>query len=140
MFFKPQERSQIRSHLVRSDTSVLRINPIQDSGCAAILALSSGYLTAECIEACRRAVRRALKKVAKLRICARSYLPLTQKPSEVRMGKGKGKIKRHVYPVRQGKVIFEVSGVSAAKGKVALARIQSKIHVPTRIVSLVDRA
>lgn len=137
--FKPAERKNKRTHVVLPCSSSPISASFKETTFAAVVALTHGYLTADCVEACRRIVRRAVKKAAKMRISANPFLPLTTKPAEVRMGKGKGKIDYHVYPVSKGKVLFELSGIPFQRGKVALARTQSKLPFETRIVKLFDR-
>lgn len=136
--FKPQERKQRRIHMVLPGP-VVPAPHLADSGSSALLSLAEGFLTADCIEACRRTVRRAVKRSAKLRIRLRPFLPLTTKPSEVRMGKGKGKVDDHVYPVSKGRLLFELSGVPSRKGRYALKKVQNKIPFGTRLVVLNDR-
>lgn len=105
----------------------------------ALIALSSGFLSSSCIEACRRVVRRTVKRIAKLKLRLRPFLPVTAKPAEVRMGKGKGKIDAHVYPVTKGSILFELNGVNFDRGRLALRKTQSKLPFSSRLVSLYDR-
>lgn len=137
LVFKPQEKKQKRIHMVTPGRTCGK--KFHETGGIAVIALSSGFLSADCIEACRRVVRRAVKRVAKLKLRLRPFLPLTSKPAEVRMGKGKGKIERHVYPVSKGSLLFELNGVSSYKGRIALKKTQSKLPFPSRLVFLHDR-
>lgn len=137
--FKPQEKKTKRVHFVKPSPMSHSTHFKNSENSAAIIAIGSGYLNAKCIEACRRVVRRAVKRTAKLRICLNPFLPVTTKPSEVRMGKGKGKIDRHLYPVPKGKVIFELSSRDLFKCKAALRKTQSKLPFDTRLAILNDR-
>jgi len=76
--------------------------------------------------------------MAKLRFCLNPFLSITEKPSEVRMGKGKGKVEYHVYPVAKGKILFELAGIPWYKGKPALKRSQVKLPIKTKIIVLRD--
>jgi large subunit ribosomal protein L16 len=135
--FKPQEKKQKRVHMVLPG----RINTkkFYESEGLALIALSSGFLSSKCIEACRRVVRRAVKRAARLKLRLRPFLPVTAKPAEVRMGKGKGKIDDYLYPVTKGSILFELNGVGFYKGKLALRKTQSKLPFPSRLISLYDR-
>jgi len=90
----------------------------------------TAYLSFAELEAARRAIKRASKKALKNRIFLRAYpfLYLTRKPSEVRMGKGKGiKLRDKVCPVNCGKVIFELRQVPKRIGIFALLLAKKKI-------------
>jgi large subunit ribosomal protein L16 len=100
--------------------------------------MESGLIRENAIEAARKAVRKAVRKAAKLRFCLNPFLGVTEKPSEVRMGKGKGKLEYHAYPVAKGKILFELTGIPWYKGKVALKRGQVKIPLKTKVIILKD--
>lgn len=105
----------------------------------AIKALQYGKITSNQIEAARRAIRKITKKVGKVYIRVYPFLPLTKKPAEVRMGKGKGsKIRAWVYPVKPGKTVFEISGVSKTIAMLALASAIEKLAVKCKIINLLD--
>ena len=78
----------------------------------ALIAQESIHLTAHQIEATRQVINRYLKRKGKIWIKAFPDFPVTAKPTEVRMGKGKGAIKEWVCRVRKGKILFEVDGVA----------------------------
>ena len=77
-----------------------------------MIAQESIHLTAHQIEATRQVINRYLKRKGKIWIKAFPDFPVTAKPTEVRMGKGKGAIKEWVCRVRKGKILFEVDGVA----------------------------
>jgi len=105
----------------------------------AIKSLEYGKITASQIESARRAVRKITKKSGKIFIRVYPYLPLMKKPAEVRMGKGKGsKIRAWVYPVRPGKTIFELVGVSKILAQIALEAAIEKLSVKCKIINLID--
>lgn len=78
----------------------------------AIKAVERGRLTARQIEAARRALTRHIKRGGKVWIRVFPDKPITQKPLEVRQGKGKGNVEYWVAPIQPGRVLFEVEGVS----------------------------
>lgn len=71
-------------------------------------AVSKGMVTKEALEAARKAIKRVIKKNGQLLTRGKAFLPITSKPSEVRMGKGKGKISNYVYPAKIGNILFEI--------------------------------
>ena len=74
--------------------------------------MNYGKLTYKQIEACRRTIRRGLKKLGFLFIRVFTGTPVTKKPSATRMGKGKGSISYRVAIIKKGQIIFEISGVN----------------------------
>lgn len=100
----------------------------------------NAYLSFAELEAARRSIKRTSKKSLKNKIFLRAYpfLYLTRKPSEVRMGKGKGvKLRDKVCPVNYGKVIFELHNVPKRIGTFALLLAKKKLSIPTQIVKKV---
>jgi large subunit ribosomal protein L16 len=99
-----------------------------------------GRLTESQLEAARRAIKRVLKKKGQLDLRVFPSIALTKKPTETRMGKGKGnKVKEWVYPVRPGKILFELSDVSKLKAKTAFHLAAPKLSVKVRAFCLQDR-
>jgi len=92
-------------------------------------------LSKEEIEAARRVIRKAVKKRGKVLVRSQAFFPQTRKPSETRMGKGKGKIKNYIVPVRPGKVLFEIRGVTPLMAKSALLQAANKLRVEVGLVS-----
>jgi large subunit ribosomal protein L16 len=92
------------------------------------------------IEAARKSIRRRLKKKGVLIVRAFAFLPLTKKPAEVRMGKGKGnRIRKVVYPVRPGQVLFELKNVSPATAVGALSSAIIKLSVKAKVFGWIRR-
>jgi large subunit ribosomal protein L16 len=102
-------------------------------GCFGLVAQESVLLTAFQIEATRQVINRYLKRKGKIWINVFPDVPLTSKPTEVRMGKGKGAVKYWVCRVKQGKVLFEVDGVSEQRILDALKAAQKKLPIKTYI-------
>ena len=97
-------------------------------------AVGRGRITARQIEAARRALTRKVKRGAKVWIRIFPDKPITKKPLEVRMGKGKGAPEYFVAVVRQGRIMFEVSGVPIAVAKEALRLAAQKLPVKTKFI------
>jgi large subunit ribosomal protein L16 len=100
-----------------------------------IVSTQCGWITARQIEAGRIAISRHLKKAGKLWIRMFPDKPITKKPIETRMGKGKGNVEEWVCVVKPGRVLYEVHGVSEDLAREALRRASRKLPVITRFVS-----
>lgn len=99
-------------------------------------ALEPGWVSARQIEAARRAIVHALKRRGKVWIRIFPDKPVTQKPAETRMGKGKGDVEFWVAVVKPGRVMFEVGGgLSEEAAKEALNLAAYKLAIKTKIVT-----
>lgn len=103
------------------------------NGKFALIAQESIHLTAHQIEATRQVINRYLKRKGKIWIKAFPDFPVTAKPTEVRMGKGKGAIKEWVCRVRKGKILFEVDGVADQRVIEAFQAARKKLPLRTLI-------
>ena len=101
-------------------------------------ALRSGFITARQIEAARVAMTRHAKRGGKVWIRLFPDKPMTQKPAETRMGKGKGNPEFWVAVVKRGRVLYEMEGVEPEVAKEALRLAAHKLPIPTRFVSRED--
>ncbi len=101
----------------------------------ALKATSRGQITARQIEAARRAITRHVKRGGKLWIRIFPDVPVTKKPIEVRMGKGKGNVEYWVAKIQPGKVLYEIEGVSEDVAREAFRRAAAKLPVQTQFVS-----
>jgi len=99
-------------------------------------ALQPERITARQIEASRRAISRHLKRAGRLWIMIFPDVPVTGKPAEVRMGKGKGNIDRWVCRVKPGTIMFEVDGVDRELAKKAFDLASAKLPVKTSFIAL----
>jgi large subunit ribosomal protein L16 len=97
-------------------------------------AVSPGWVTANQIEAARIAVTRCVKRGAKVWIRVFPHKPVTSKPAESRMGKGKGAPDRHVAVVKPGHILFEIEGVPRALAQEAMRLAGHKLPIRTRFV------
>ena len=103
-------------------------------GSFGIKTLDQGWITSRQIEAARVAVTRYMKREGQIWIRMFPDKPITKKPAEVRMGKGKGSPEYWVAPVKPGKVLFEADGVPLEIAKEALRLAAQKLPVKTKFV------
>jgi large subunit ribosomal protein L16 len=97
-------------------------------------ATQCGWVTARQIEAARVTLSRYVKRTGKLWIRVFPDKPITKKPAETRMGKGKGPVEGWIAVVRPGKVLYEIKGVPEDKAREALRIAAQKLPVQTRLV------
>lgn len=98
-------------------------------GSFGLKALEGGWITARQLEAARIAVTRAMKREGQVWIRIFPDKPITKKPAEVRMGKGKGAPEYWVAVVKPGTIMFEAGGVSLATAKEALRLAEGKLPI-----------
>lgn len=110
-----------------------------DFGEFGIQALDRGRITNVQIEACRVSINRYFQRKGKVWIRVFPDKPVTKKPAEVRMGKGKGAVDKWVAVVRPGRILFEVSNVSKEMAQMALSRAAAKLGIRTRFVERLER-
>ena len=101
-------------------------------------ALEPHWITSRQIEACRVALTRKMKRDGKVWIRIFPDKPVSKKPLETRMGKGKGAPEFWVVVVKPGRILFEVSGVSAALAKEALNIASHKLPIKTKVATRPD--
>jgi large subunit ribosomal protein L16 len=106
-----------------------------DFGDYGLKALEPAWVTDRQIEAVRIAIMRHVKRGAKLWIRIFPHKPITKKPPETRMGKGKGAPDQWVAVVKPGKMMFELEGVSEEVARRAMHLAAQKLSVPVRFVS-----
>ena len=100
-----------------------------------IQAIGAGLITANQIEAARIAMTRYIKRGGKVWIKIFPNKPISKKPAETRMGKGKGAVEYWVAPVKPGRVLFEIAGVSEETAKEALRLAAHKLPVRTKFLA-----
>lgn len=101
-------------------------------------ALEPKFITSRQIEACRVAIARSLQREGKTFIRIFPDRPMTSKPAETRMGKGKGALDHFVAVVKPGRILFEIAGVSEEKAKEALRRASHKLPIKTKFIKRRD--
>jgi large subunit ribosomal protein L16 len=97
-------------------------------------ATTRGFVTARQIESARRAITRYVKRGGKLWIRVYPDKPVTKKPVEVRMGKGKGNVEYWVAPIQPGRVMYEIQGVTEEQAREAFRLASAKLAVKTAFV------
>lgn len=97
--------------------------------------MEPGRLTSNQIEAARKAITRNLGKTGRVWIRIFPDMPFTQKPAEVKMGKGKGDIEGYCARVRAGQILFEVDGAPEEVAKESLRKGGAKMPVKTKIMA-----
>lgn len=103
-------------------------------GSFGLKALEPKFITARQIEACRIAIARTLQRDGQTFIRIFPDRPVTSKPAETRMGKGKGALDHFVAAVKPGRILFEISGVNEEMAKEAIRRASNKLPIKTKFV------
>jgi large subunit ribosomal protein L16 len=106
-----------------------------DNGSIGFKAVEAGRIDSRQIESARIAMTRHIKRQGKIWIRVFPDKPLTKKPLEVRMGKGKGGIDKWVMNIRPGRVIFEMGGVEHGLAREALKLAMAKLPFKTKIIT-----
>ncbi|NQU65542.1 MAG: 50S ribosomal protein L16 [SAR324 cluster bacterium] len=130
--YRKQQKGRIRGEASRGN----RIS----FGSLAIQATSRGFLTSRQIEAGRRAMTRFVKRDGKIWIRIFPDKPVSKKPAETRMGKGKGSVDHWVCPVKPGRILFEIEGVSPEIAREAFKLAQYKLPIKTTIIEREDES
>ena len=104
-------------------------------GSIGLKALQPGRITARQIEAARRAMTRHIRRQGKVYIRIFPDVPVSTKPAEVRMGKGKGSPEYWMCRVKPGRIMFEMEGVPADVARVAFELAAAKLPINTRVVT-----
>ncbi len=103
-------------------------------GSYGIKAMEAKWLTSRQIEAARRAIIRYLRKGGKLWIRVFPDKPVTQKGTEVPMGGGKGSVDHYVFPLKPGRIIFEIEGIKEEEAKEAFSRAADKLPIKVKFI------
>mgnify|MGYP003888073661 CR=1 FL=1 len=103
-------------------------------GIFGLKAMNSGSISAKQIESARQAITRKIKREGRVWVRIFPNLPITAKPIEVRMGKGKGSVSHWVKKVAGGAILFEIDGVSEKLARTALRTGGAKLPVKTKII------
>lgn len=105
-----------------------------DFGIFALKSTTHGRITSRQIESARRAMTRAIKRQGKVWIRIFPDKPITKKPLEVRMGKGKGNVEYWVALVQPGKILYEIDGVTEALAREAFKLASAKLPIKSSFV------
>lgn len=120
-------------------TGLSKAGNFVDFGEFGIQVLERGVITAQQIEACRVTITRFFSRRGKVWIRIFPHKPVTKKPAETRMGKGKGNVDHYVAAVKPGRVLFEVGNVPRDLAQDALRRAAAKLGLKTRFVERIER-
>ena len=104
----------------------------------ALKALEPKFITSRQIEACRITISRTLNREGQTWIRIFPDRPVTSKPAETRMGKGKGALDHFIAAVKPGRILFEISGVSEEKAREAFRRASHKLPIKPKFVKRRD--
>ncbi|MDD2732220.1 MAG: 50S ribosomal protein L16 [Candidatus Pacebacteria bacterium] len=103
-------------------------------GSYGLKSMETKWLTSRQIEAARRAIIRYLKKGGKLWIRVFPDKPVTRKGTEVPMGGGKGSVDHYVFPLKPGRIIFELEGIKEPEARDAFKKASDKLPVKTKFI------
>ncbi len=131
---KPRYRKQHKGRIHGKAKGGTDIN----FGSYGLKALQPERITARQIEAARRAMTRHMKRQGRVWIRIFPDVPISKKPTEVRMGKGKGAVEYWAARVKPGRVMFEIDGVADGVAREALRLAAMKLPVKSRIVRRLD--
>lgn len=127
--------ARVRPHAKRFSRGL--VFPVGFGSDLGLVARSYNRLSYEQLEAARKAVRRRLRREGRLSMVVAPVLPVTRKPLQSRMGRGKGRLSGRVAPVRPGQLLFRLSGVkNITRGRWALSAGRSRLPVAISVVLL----
>jgi large subunit ribosomal protein L16 len=126
VLFRKSQRGKIKGNATRGNTVAFGEYGLQS--------LEPGWVSAREIEAGRVAAMHFLRREGRVFIRIFPHKPISGKPLETRMGKGKGEIEYWAAVVKPGTMLFEITGVDEATAKKALARVAHKMSVKSRFV------
>ncbi len=131
----PKKVKHRKWHKGRSKKRMVETRGLQlNYGLYGLKALEAHWLTARQIEAARKTITNFVKREGRLWIRVFPDKPITKRPPETTMGGGKGAVEYYVFPVRPGRIIFEMDGVAEATARRALQLAGYKLPFKTRIV------
>lgn len=107
-------------------------------GIFALISLEQGRISSRQIEAARIAINRHVKKTGQLWIRIFPNKPITKKPAEIRMGKGKGSVHEWVAVVKPGRILYEIDGINIDTAKKVMKLAQAKLPIKTKFISKED--
>ncbi len=125
--YSKSQRGRVRGNAKRGDTLAFGEYGIQT--------LERGWISASQIEASRVAINRYMKRSGRVWIRIFPHKPVSKKPAETRMGKGKGPTEEWVAVVRPGTILFEVAGATRTAAREALRLADGKLSVHCRFIS-----
>ena len=127
---KTKYRKAQKARIHGKSSTATRLN----YGTYGLKAIKAGRINARQIEAARRALTRFMKRSGRVWIRIFPDIPVSKKPTEVRMGKGKGSPEYYACRVKPGRILFEVDGVSEQIAKEALYKASAKLPIKTKTI------
>ena len=127
---RTKHRKQMRGRMTGESYNASAVS----FGAIGLQATGRGYVSARQIEAARRVINRTLKRGGKTWIRIFPDKPITKRPAETRMGKGKGSVDSWVAPILPGRVLYEIDGVDEDVATKALPLAGYKLPVKTKII------
>ncbi len=124
--YRKQHKGRIKGKATKGNTLVY--------GDYGLISDSKAKITGRQIEAARITINRYLKRGGNLTIRIFPHKPITKRPAEVRMGKGKGPVEWYAAPVKEGIVIYELGGVTEEQAREAFRRASHKLPVKTKFI------
>lgn len=133
------KKTKYRKQQKGNHTGISKGGNFVEFGEFGIQAVGRGRISAQQIEACRVAINRHCKRRGKVWIRIFPDKPITKKPAETRMGKGKGAIDHWAAVVKPGRILFEVGSVTRIEAQDALRRAAAKVGIRTKFVERVEK-
>ena len=127
--YRKAHKGRIHGHATRGE--------FLNYGSYGLKALEPERIISKQIEAARVSLTRYMKRTGKVWLRIFPNIPITKKPTEVRMGKGKGSVEFWACRVKPGRIIFEVDGVSESVAKEALSKASAKLPIKTKFIKRV---
>ena len=134
------KRTKFRKAFKGRNTGVSKGGTALNFGSHGLKSVQPERITARQIEAARRAITRQMKRQGRVWIRIFPDLPVSDKPAEVRMGKGKGAIEYWAARVAPGRIMFEIDGVADDVAREALRLGAAKLPIKTRVVTRIGEA
>ena len=129
------KRTKFRRHHRGNTRGTAKSGNYVAFGSYGLKAMEPGWITSRQIEECRISITRIVRKVCKMLIRIFPDKPITRKPAETRMGKGKGTPEYWVAVVKPGRILFEVEGVDQKGAEEAFHNASHKLPIKTKVVS-----
>lgn len=126
--FRKSQKNPIGIHCCQPDGTYLSF------GKYGVKACGSGRISYQTIEAARRIISRKFRRTGQIWVRVFADIPITSKPAEVRMGKGKGNPTGWVARISSGQILFEMDGVTSSIAKQASGLIKQKLNLPVKFI------
>ncbi len=133
MLTQPRKMKHRKWHKGRSNGNDVRGTEVS-YGIFGLKSLGTKWITANQMEAARKAITKVMKRKGKLWIRMFPYKPITQKGGEVGMGGGKGAVDHFVFPIKPGRVMFELDGVDEKVAVAAFQKAADKLPIKVKFV------